>query len=100
MTQGRRSIPSCKSATDYNYVVSGRNPHPHRFYTDPIFYDHNYFIINLTPTVFYYPTGPGGPFLSTTGRIPMGFPLSCSPLVHPNGFIVYFSQEDSYSYGY
>jgi len=86
--------------TDYSYVVSGRNPHPHRFYADPIFYDHNYFIINLTPTVFCYPAGSGGPFLSTTGRIPMGFPLSRTPVVHSNGFIVYFSQEDSYSYSY
>ena len=86
--------------TDYNYVASGRNPHPHRFYTDPIFYDHNYFISSLTPTVFYYPTGPGGPFLSTTGRIPIGFPLSPSPVTHSNGFCVYFSQEDAYSYGY
>jgi hypothetical protein len=86
--------------TDYNYVVSGRNPHPHRFYTDPVFYDHNYFIINLTPTVFCYPSGSGGPFLSTTGRIPMGFPLSSTPVIHPNGFSVYFSQEDAYSYSY
>ena len=86
--------------TDHNYVVSGRNPHPHRFYTDPIFYDHNYFISSLTPTVLYYPTGPGGPFLSTTGRIPIGFPLSPSPVIHSNGFCVYFSQEDAYSYGY
>jgi len=86
--------------TDHNYVASGRNPHLHRFYTDPIFYDHNYFISSLTPTVLYYPTGPGGPFLSTTGRIPIGFPLSPSPVIHSNGFCVYFSQEDAYSYGY
>ncbi len=41
-----------------------------------------------------------GPFLSTTGRIPMGLPLSASAMAHYNGFVVHIDTESVHSYAY